>query len=547
MALITDLDDRSLVEHHHAGDEDAFRQIVERHGRSLYANALRRLHDPVLAEDAVQEALLRAFRALPKFNGEYHLDAWLHRILTNVCHDIGRRQGRDTRLFDRVSGEHDVAAPPADDGVEAMPRQQLESALDSLPASYREVLLLRFADELSYADVAIKAGISEENARARVSRGRAMLRRLLEGASAAVFWLIPPLRRNQLTGVETDVAHEAGQHLSNASNLASSAAPIMTHAAPAASQSTSVLTQATTFVSQTVPGLVQAAPAVSSSAPAMGKAAVAVGLAAAAAIPAGVAVEKHFDQPTPPAVAAPAQDAAKTLDPEAPVEVETPAKADPATATSTSSPSTTVVVADDVAALGDGGAIVLSPSTTSTTDTTATDGSTTTTAPSTTTTTAPTTTTTVPDGSTGGATEPTPPPPPGDLSAAVTVTESGPSLVLDGAFTLDVDGHQVTGTFSGAKVNIGEPGKDPDAPRDIWSDRILLQFDDGTTAELQFKGTVTITTRGKDRFYDFTAIFRLDGGPAHQLAGSGDLAGTLQVRDGSGKLALNLPGASAES
>ena len=163
-------------------------------------------------------------------------------------------------------------------------------------------------------------------------------------------------------------------------------------------------------------------------------------------------------------------------------------------------------MADDVAALGDGGAVALSPSTTSTTDTTATDGSTTTTAPSTTTTTAPTTSTTVPDGSTdGGTSEPAPPPPPGDLSAAVTVTESGPSLVLDGPFTLDIDGHQVTGTLSGGKVNIGEPGKDPDAPRHIWSDRMLLQFDDGTTAELRFEGP------GDDHLEGQGPLLRLHG------------------------------------
>ncbi|HEU5083250.1 MAG TPA: sigma-70 family RNA polymerase sigma factor, partial [Acidimicrobiales bacterium] len=175
MALITELDDRTLVERHRAGDEDAFRRIVERHHRSLYANALRRLGDPVLAEDAVQEAFLRAFRNLDRFDGAYHLDAWLHRIVTNTCHDIGRRQGRDTRLFDRACTRVETQAPAADEEFDATPRDELTDALDQLPESYREVLLLRFVDEMSYEDVALKAGISEQNARARVSRGRTML------------------------------------------------------------------------------------------------------------------------------------------------------------------------------------------------------------------------------------------------------------------------------------------------------------------------------------------------------------------------------------
>ena len=81
-------------------------------------NALRRLGDPAAAEDAVQDAFIRAFRNLERFDGDYHLDAWLHRILTNTCHDIGRRRGRDTRLFDRACTEVDVDEPGADEAAD---------------------------------------------------------------------------------------------------------------------------------------------------------------------------------------------------------------------------------------------------------------------------------------------------------------------------------------------------------------------------------------------------------------------------------------------
>ena len=76
MALITDVDDRTLVERHRAGDPDAFHRIIVRHHRSLYSNALRRLGDPAAAEDAAQDAFIRAFRNLERFDGDYHLDAW---------------------------------------------------------------------------------------------------------------------------------------------------------------------------------------------------------------------------------------------------------------------------------------------------------------------------------------------------------------------------------------------------------------------------------------------------------------------------------------
>ena len=283
MALITELDDRTLVEQHRAGDPDAFRRIVSRHHRSLYSNALRRLGDPNAAEDAVQDAFLRAFRNIERFDGDYHLDAWLHRIVTNTCHDIGRRRGRDSRLFDRACTEVDVDVPPADEAIEAaVPVAEINQALDALPESYREVLVLRFVDELSYADVAEQAGISEENARARVSRGRNMLKRMLTSTSALIVWAIPPLRRQgQLGGgTSSEVANQAAAQVHGLATIATTA--------PAP---TSAFTQVSGIIAQAGPAIATAAPAVSTSAPTF-KAAVAMGIAATVAIPAGVAVDR---------------------------------------------------------------------------------------------------------------------------------------------------------------------------------------------------------------------------------------------------------------
>jgi RNA polymerase sigma-70 factor (ECF subfamily) len=176
---------RDLVLAHHGGDPDAFDDIVRRYYPPLLAHARRRLFDDRLAEDAVQEAFLKAYRALPGFAGEYQLSGWLHRILSNVCNDEGARRSRETRANERwaalVEPEN---AGPEEYGEREEVRARVAAAVNELPANYREALVLRDVMDYEYADVAVAAGISEDNARARVSRARAALRRLVEGSVA---------------------------------------------------------------------------------------------------------------------------------------------------------------------------------------------------------------------------------------------------------------------------------------------------------------------------------------------------------------------------
>ena len=89
------IDDRELVAAHRAGDNEAFDELVREHRDSLLAHAKRKLNCDASAEDALQETLVRAYKALPKFDGEYRLGAWLHRIMHNVCIDEAVRRRRD--------------------------------------------------------------------------------------------------------------------------------------------------------------------------------------------------------------------------------------------------------------------------------------------------------------------------------------------------------------------------------------------------------------------------------------------------------------------
>ena len=249
------IDDRELVAAHQAGDTDAFEELVREHRSSLYGHARRKLLCDATAEDAVQETLVRAYRALPRFNGEYRLGPWLHRIMANVCVDEVNRRRRDGEKKDLLSaqpGEH-LDAPGADEELGLhVDDEALKSALSEIADPYREALVLRFVDELNYDEVAAVAGVSEQNARARVSRARVAMKSLMKGVAALPVLLIGLLKRGE-----------------KAAAAATSTSVPVTAAAGSAATGTAVTaaSQATTAVSASLPALTEATVAVAQTAP----------------------------------------------------------------------------------------------------------------------------------------------------------------------------------------------------------------------------------------------------------------------------------------
>jgi RNA polymerase sigma-70 factor, ECF subfamily len=170
-----------LLEAARRGDEDAYRRLVEPHRRELHAHAYRMLGSVHDAEDALQDALLRAWRGLPRFDGRSSLRAWLYKIATNTCLDvIARRPKRWLPIdHDPAADPHDGPGRPLVESVWVEPypdvmlgledgyagpaaryeqRESVElafiAALQHLPATQRAVLILREVLGFSAQEVA---------------------------------------------------------------------------------------------------------------------------------------------------------------------------------------------------------------------------------------------------------------------------------------------------------------------------------------------------------------------------------------------------------
>lgn len=172
---------RELLRRSAAGDEAAFRDLVERHEGRVYRLALQLLGDPVAAEEAAQETFVRLYRSLDGLRGDARLSTWLHRVTVNLCRDEQRRLKRAERLTDL-----DTAAPKlvvlgsqTDDLEREEMRQRIRAALERLPEQQKEAIVLRYLSELSYAEISEATGASPNTVASRVYRGLRQLGALL--------------------------------------------------------------------------------------------------------------------------------------------------------------------------------------------------------------------------------------------------------------------------------------------------------------------------------------------------------------------------------
>jgi RNA polymerase sigma-70 factor (ECF subfamily) len=184
------LDDQALLGAHVHGDPAAFGVLFARHRDRLWAVALRTTGDPEDAADALQEALIAAFRRAAGYRGDAAVTTWLHRIVVNACLDRIRR--RKVRLADPLpddleeyAGRGSLASSAPDDPLDAAVgserRAAVLAALATLPADQRAALVLVDMEGYSVEETARILECAPGTVKSRCSRGRARLLPLLEG------------------------------------------------------------------------------------------------------------------------------------------------------------------------------------------------------------------------------------------------------------------------------------------------------------------------------------------------------------------------------
>ena len=178
MQAYADLKDTELVARILSGDMRSLETLMRLHNRTLYRTARAILRDDAEAEDAVQEAYIRAYRALGTFRGESKLSTWLVRITVNEALMCRRRNARAAMAATDVEPDSLVSddAGPESDAQRAQARRLLEARIDALPDPFRAVFVLRAVEELNVEETAAALGIPDATVRTRYFRARRQLR-----------------------------------------------------------------------------------------------------------------------------------------------------------------------------------------------------------------------------------------------------------------------------------------------------------------------------------------------------------------------------------
>jgi len=178
-------DDKELIERAMRGDERAYRDLLERYQRPVYNICLRMVRNEQEAQDLAQDAFVKVFGMLDRYNPSYAFSNWLFKITSNLCIDSMRKRRVDTVPMDQPisseKGEYERQyESPSDDPEEVMVKGQkmrmLAKAIDQLPEHYRIMIVLRHQEDLSYEEIAEALEVPLGTVKARIHRAREMLK-----------------------------------------------------------------------------------------------------------------------------------------------------------------------------------------------------------------------------------------------------------------------------------------------------------------------------------------------------------------------------------
>ncbi|MDC3952225.1 MULTISPECIES: sigma-70 family RNA polymerase sigma factor [Polyangium] len=180
-----------------ARDESAFNELVVAYERRVFALVFRMIGRRDEAEDLAQEVFVQVFKAIDQFRGESKLSTWIFRIAVNLCKNkakyLSRRKVGEQEdvheIADRVTGDGGKGVTVSgainrpDEILEGMQLERIvRRAIEQVDADFREVLILRDVEDMSYDEIAEVTGLPEGTVKSRIFRARAQLRALVEKA-----------------------------------------------------------------------------------------------------------------------------------------------------------------------------------------------------------------------------------------------------------------------------------------------------------------------------------------------------------------------------
>lgn len=178
--ILDSASDSELLAAHVAGHPDAFTEIVRRHRDRLWAVALKTTGDPEDAADALQDALISAYRRASQFRGDSQVTTWLHRIVVNASLDRLRRRSTRPTVPLPVEEETGIPLPDPEDRIGRRELQlDIAAALAELPEDQREAVALVDIEGWSVDQAALMLGCPAGTVKSRCSRGRAKLAKRL--------------------------------------------------------------------------------------------------------------------------------------------------------------------------------------------------------------------------------------------------------------------------------------------------------------------------------------------------------------------------------
>ena len=181
--------DPELVERALAGSQDAFRQLVDRHGRAVFNLVARMVREDGIAEELAQDAFVKAFAALRSYDPAYKFSNWILRIAHNVAIDHLRRVRPGVVSIDDPS-DNDVSdaledrrePSPFDHAAQRGLRDDLETALAGLRPEFRRLVVMRYLEDLSYEEIADAVGLPLGTVKSHLHRARAALAKVMTEA-----------------------------------------------------------------------------------------------------------------------------------------------------------------------------------------------------------------------------------------------------------------------------------------------------------------------------------------------------------------------------